>query len=163
MLSDDLLHPLFTIYLAFVLLVCTAVDIRHFIIPNLANAANLAGAAAFAMLSSQHVLASQMLGGLIGGGAFAALAMAFYRIRRREGLGFGDAKFMVGAGTWVGWQGVAPLVLAASVSALAYILIRRAVDPRFDPQGRIPFAPFLSAATLFMWLLQEYGGATWMA
>lgn len=161
-MNDPSLLYLFTAYLCGVLLVCTLVDIRRFVIPNLANAANLIGAMAFAVMSSRHALMPQILGGALGGGGFMALAIAFHRIRHHEGLGLGDAKFMLGAGTWVGWQGVAPLVLAASVSALIYLLTRKVIDPRFNLQGRIPFAPFLSAATLFVWALQEFGAAIWM-
>lgn len=162
MLSDSLLLYLFTAYLCCVLLVCTVTDIRRFIIPNLANAVSLMGAVAFAVLSPRHALGPQVLGGMVGGSAFAAFAMTFSRIRHHEGLGLGDVKFMVGAGTWVGWQGVAPLVLTASLSALVYVFTRKVIDPRFDPQDRIPFAPFLSAATLFVWSLQEFGAALWM-
>lgn len=153
---------IFAIYLAGVLLVCTVSDIRHFIIPNAANVASLVGAIGFAAFSPQHSLGPQILGGIIGGGAFIAVAAVFYHARHYEGLGLGDAKFMVGAGTWVGWQGLAPLVLTASLSALLYVSIRKITDKRFDLQGRIPFGPFLSAATLIVWSLQEWGAALWM-
>ncbi|HZH09012.1 MAG TPA: A24 family peptidase [Microvirga sp.] len=160
--SEGFLLFLSTIYLCCVLLVCTVVDLRRFVIPNRANAASLIGAMTYAVLSSRHALGPQMLGGLIGGSAFVAIAIAFRRIRHHDGLGLGDAKFMVGAGTWVGWQGVAPLVLAASLSALTYLLVRKIMDARFDPQDRIPFAPFLSLATLIVWCLQEHEAALWM-
>ncbi|WP_445504883.1 prepilin peptidase [Microvirga sp. G4-2] len=161
-MNDSALLYLFTAYLSGVLLVCTLVDIRRYVIPNLASGASLTGAVAFAVMSSHHALMPQILGGVLGGGGFMALAIAFHRIRHHEGLGLGDAKFMLGAGTWVGWQGVAPLVLLASVSALIYLLTRKVIDPRFNLQGRVPFAPFLSATTLFIWSLQEFGTAIWM-
>jgi len=162
MAQDHLLPSLFALYLATVLVVSTVADIRHLIIPDLANAASLTGAVIFAALSPQHALVPQLIGGAVGGGAFFLLAVVFYRIRHHHGLGLGDAKFMVGAGTWVGWQSVPLLVLAASLSALIYVAIRKATDVRFDPQGRIPFAPFLSGATLVVWSLQEFEVIQWM-
>ncbi|NIX78430.1 prepilin peptidase [Microvirga terricola] len=160
--SELPLLAVFAAYLVTVLLVSAVIDARHFIIPNTANAANLAGALAFAFVMPQSTLASALLGGLIGGGAFVALAAAFRRIRRYDGLGLGDAKFMLGAGAWVGWQGLAPLVFVASSSALVYVALRRKMGEGFDPQAKIPFAPFLCAATLTVWSLQIFGYAPWL-
>ncbi|MGO4389320.1 prepilin peptidase [Microvirga sp. 2YAF29] len=162
MMTAHHLTLLATGYLAVVLLVCTWVDIRRMIVPNAANMASLAGALAFAALSARHSLPIQILGGLIGGALFLTLAALFKRARHYDGLGLGDTKFIIGAGTWVGWQGLAPLIFAASSSALAYAALQQAKGSPILPTTRIPFAPFLSLATLTVWCWQEFGDAPWM-
>ncbi len=69
---------------------------------------------------------------------------------------------MAGAGVWVGWQGLAPLVLGASIGALLYVLIRRRVDGAFDLHQRVPFAPFLNAATFCVWFVQVIDAVPWL-
>ena len=162
MMSDHHLTLLFTGYLAVVLLVCTWTDIQRMIVPNSANAASLAGALVFTALSTQHSLPVQALGGLIGGGLFLALAALCRNFRHYDGLGLGDTKFIIGAGTWIGWQGLAPLIFAASSTALAYVAFRHVTGTPILATTRIPFAPFLSFATLTIWCWQEFGGAPWM-
>jgi prepilin signal peptidase PulO-like enzyme (type II secretory pathway) len=162
MMSDHYLTLLFTGYLAVVLLACAWADIRWMIVPNMANAASLGGALIFATFSARHSLSIQVLGGLIGGGMFLALAALFRNIRHYDGLGLGDTKFIIGAGTWVGWQGLAPLIFAASSTALLYAAFRHVTGAPIHPTTRIPFAPFLSFATLTVWCWQEFGDAPWM-
>jgi leader peptidase (prepilin peptidase)/N-methyltransferase len=162
MLPENTLAVLAFAYLACVLLVAVAHDLRSLIIPNACNAAILAGALVFATQSSTLALSSCILGGLIGGAALLLMSIGFRALRGYDGLGLGDAKYMAGAGTWVGWQGLAPLLLVASVTALLYVAAQSLRNGGFDPRTRIPFAPFLGAATLVVWLLQVTEAAPWL-
>jgi mannitol/fructose-specific phosphotransferase system IIA component (Ntr-type) len=45
-------------------------------------------------------------------------------IRKRDGLGLGDAKLLAGTGAWVGWQGLPSVVLIAAVLGLVMALGR---------------------------------------
>jgi leader peptidase (prepilin peptidase)/N-methyltransferase len=150
-----------SIYLGAVLLACTWADTSRMIIPNAANGALLLGAAAFACVSPIHTLPSALLGGIIGAASFLALSLFFRHVRGRDGLGLGDVKFMAGAGTWVGWQGLAPLVLIASLSALVYVATLTLSNGSFDPDRKLPFAPFLSLATALVWSLQVTEAMPW--
>jgi leader peptidase (prepilin peptidase) / N-methyltransferase len=161
MINEPSLNPLFTVYLILVLVFCSLPDLRHLKIPNTANLANLLGALAYASISLQG-LSVHLLGGFIGFGSFIALSSAFKHLRGYDGLGLGDAKFMAGAGTWVGWQGLPPLIFIASVSALLYIGSCRLRGQRYGRTTRLPFAPSLSTATLMVWLMQISGCAPWL-
>lgn len=162
MLPENTLAVLAFVYLAGVLLVSVAFDLKRLIIPNACNAANLAGALIFATQSTKLALSSYILGGLIGGLGLLFLSIGFRALRGYDGLGIGDAKYMAGAGVWVGWQGLAPLLLTASVSALLWVAVQHLRNGGFNSRTRIPFAPFLGAATLVIWLLQVNEAAPWL-
>lgn len=153
---------IFACYLYAALAVCAWTDLSRLIIPDIANAALLAGAVLFACISPHHTFVDAMAGGAIGVGLFLSISITFRRLRGYDGLGFGDVKFMAGAGAWVGWQGVAPLILVASVSALVVVAGMRVVQGGFDPRMRLPFAPFLTAATALVWSLQITQGGLWL-
>ena len=68
----------------------------------------------------------------------------------REGMGRGDFKLLAALGAWLGWQGILPVVLIASVLGVAYgaVGLARGVATRATP---VPFGTFLclgGAATL---------------
>lgn len=71
------------------------------------------------------------------------------KVRHREGLGFGDVKFMAMVGAFLGIGGALFTLmlgaLAGSVLGYAYILIARKDPKTFE----LPFGTFLSAAALY--------------
>lgn len=88
------------------------------------------------------------LGCAVGFIAFAGLAVAYRRLRGREGLGFGDVKLAAAAGAWVGWQGLPSVVLLAAAAALAVAAARG----RLAAAERVPFGAYLAPAILLVWL-----------
>lgn len=83
------------------------------------------------------------------GGVILAIYAIYWVLRRREGLGIGDAKLMALIAAWLGpTQAVLVFVLgvfATAAAALAVTLRRR----RFDGNIPLPFGAFLCAASLF--------------
>lgn len=68
----------------------------------------------------------------------------------REAMGFGDVKFMLTLGAFLGWPGALFSIAAGSViGAVAGVLLL--VCRRLDEAGRIPFGPYLAAGAL-LWL-----------
>jgi len=68
----------------------------------------------------------------------------------REAMGFGDVKFMLTLGAFLGWPGALFSIAAGSViGALAGVMLL--VCRRLDEAGRIPFGPYLAAGAL-LWL-----------
>ena len=74
----------------------------------------------------------------------------YRRLRGREGMGLGDAKLLGAAGAWVGWQGLAGVLLIAAVTGLATAVVLR----RTSLSDALPFGPFLA---LGIWLTWLYG------
>jgi len=79
-----------------------------------------------------------------------AINWVYKRLRGRDGIGLGDAKLLAAAGAWLGWTGLAPVLLVASLAGLltvgAVALYRRRM-----PRGEaIPFGPFLALGFFLM-------------
>ena len=109
------------------------------------------------MLIWQPALALDMVGGMLGGaGLLYLVGFAFRTLRGREGLGEGDAAVMALIGAFVGWQGLLPVVLLASVTGLlvGFPTLLALRKPLHTP---LPFAPFLCVAGLAIHLLQAGG------
>jgi leader peptidase (prepilin peptidase)/N-methyltransferase len=62
---------------------------------------------------------SRVAGMVAASGLLMAVAEGFRRWRGLDGLGFGDVKLAAGCGAWVGVASVGPLLLVASLCALA--------------------------------------------
>jgi leader peptidase (prepilin peptidase)/N-methyltransferase len=129
------------------------IDCREMILPDRLNAMLAAGGAAHAILLGQPGLVDAIAGAVVGFLTLVVVAAVFRRTRGIEGLGFGDQKFAAAAGLWIGWEGVAPMLLIASLSALAFVGVRAATALQFDMAARVPFGPFLSLGTVVCWLM----------
>ncbi|MDF2810753.1 MAG: type 4 prepilin peptidase 1 [Microvirga sp.] len=163
MADDSTLLLLAATYLVLVSLAISVIDSRWLVIPNALNAANAGGGLLFAAFAKTMPFLSYLIGGALGVVALLALRSGYRSIRGRDGLGLGDVKFMAGAGFWVGWQGLAPLLLVSALSALLFLTLRGAVSGHFDPQRQLPFGPFLCAGTLTIWTVQVAGVAPWIS
>jgi len=86
------------------------------------------------------------------GAATATGFMLIALIISRGAMGLGDVKLAIFAGLAVGWPliGDVLLLMALSGGAVAIVLLATRVRGRRDP---IPYAPFISAATIavIMW------------
>jgi leader peptidase (prepilin peptidase) / N-methyltransferase len=134
-------------YLFFTMALITVVDARHFIIPDLLSLPAIPiGVAASAMVVPDGDwlagVTSGLAGALIGGGAFYLLRATYFRVRHIEGLGLGDVKLAAVAGAWLGPAALAPACLAATLTAIAALLLNAAISGR---ARCTPAAPFPSA------------------
>jgi len=138
------------IVLSALLLAVCVTDLRERRIPDLLNALIfLSGLAATWIL--RRDVAAALIGAAAGYLVIAALNLAFRRLRGRDGIGMGDAKFLAGLGAWVLWWGLPFVVLMASAAGLAVALLRRQA-----PGALLPFGPFLAAGGLTVWIVQIY-------
>ena len=146
--------------LGWLLLALAAIDARALILPNLLNAAVVGLGLLAITLIDAGLLADHVIGALVGYGGMAGAAFVYRRVRGREGLGLGDAKFLGAAGAWVGWIGLASVVLIGAVSALMWVVVL-AVLRRERPDGGVglPFGPFLAMGLWLTWLYGPVGVA----
>lgn len=91
-----------------------------------------------------------LLGAALGYGVFWAVEVIYRMIRKRDGLGRGDAKLLAVGGAWCGAWALPLIVLIASLSAIFYVLPKGA-----DRNTRIPFGPFLAIGIGAVWLGQN--------
>lgn len=151
-----------TTFLVLASLIISVIDARRLIIPNAWNATYAGGGFIFADPLGNMSFLTSIIGGVLGFTTILILRVGYRIARGREGIGFGDVKFMAGAGLWVGWYGLAPLLLVSSLSALLFVLFHRLISDHFDPQREIPFGPFLCIGTLTVWTIQTAGLAPWI-
>lgn len=107
------------------------------------------------LVNSQHGIApyhDYVIGALAGFGSLFLLGLFYKTVRKRDGLGMGDAKFMAGCGAWLGWQFLPVVLLIASVTALLYVGMRWCRGLPVDMKIRLPFGPFLCVSTWLVWL-----------
>ena len=143
--------------LGWTLLALAAIDLRSYLLPDfLTLPLMLAGLIATAIFASDMLAANAI--GAAAGFAFIVALRALYRlVRGREGIGLADAKLMAAAGAWIGWTGLPSVLLVASISGLAFALLRAARKGTLSALERIPFGPFLCLGIWIVWL---YGPLT---
>jgi leader peptidase (prepilin peptidase)/N-methyltransferase len=92
------------------------------------------------------------LGVVAGAAVFLLIRYGYCRARGREGLGLGDVKLIAALGAWVGWQGLASVVLYAAASALIVLLIGALLGrpPRLGQ--RLPLGTHLCLGGWLVWL-----------
>lgn len=150
--ADDWMMP--SLLLAWALMVLTCVDLMVWRLPDAVTLPLAAGGVAIGGLATDPV--SHLVGAVVGYGAFWSLARGYRLLRKREGLGLGDAKLLLASGAWLGWQGLPSIVLIASMLALIFVGIYRALrvsssnDAIFSTS--VPFGPALCASTWIVWL-----------
>lgn len=83
-----------------------------------------------------------LLGAVLGYGIFWVIETAYRLIRKRDGLGRGDAKLLAAGGAWCGAMALPFIILIASSAGLIYVLMQPA-DARAEM--KLPFGPFLAA------------------
>ncbi|HXO69420.1 MAG TPA: A24 family peptidase [Bradyrhizobium sp.] len=136
-----------------IIVTMAVIDCRQMILPNRLNFLLAATGIGQAILVGQPDPGDAALGALLGFVVLGGVAALFRQLRGIDGLGFGDQKFSAAAGLWIGWQGIAPMLLIASCSALIFVTIRSAKARKFDAAARLPFGPFLGLGTMACWLI----------
>ncbi len=142
--------------LALGLVILTAVDLEHQIIPDEVSLWLAALGLVYQALppDRMNALLAGSAGALLGFSIAWLLRMAFQRLKGREALGMGDVKFFAVAGLWTGVGGLADFMM---ISGLAGILF--AIGWRLRGGDAVfPFGPAL-AVGLFCVMLLKAGGA----
>lgn len=93
--------------------------------------------------------ADALIGAIVGGGLLWLVGEGYFRLRGREGMGFGDVKMMLMAGAFLGLRRTILTILLGSL--LGAIL--GAIFILFSRKGsdyELPFGTFLGAAALLV-------------
>jgi leader peptidase (prepilin peptidase)/N-methyltransferase len=128
------------IYLAYI-------DWRTFRLPDLITLPLMILGIVFNWLSDLRFtsLAFAMLGLAFGYGSLWVLNAGYRLIKRRNGIGMGDAKLLAALGAWLGWSALPSILLVASIAGIiggiAWLKWRG-----HQLQQAFPFGPFLVIA-----------------
>jgi len=134
------------------LLALAWIDQRSFLLPDaLTLPLAPAGLLVVWLIGSVPVI-DHVIGAIVGFLALTAVAHLYRAVRRRDGLGGGDAKLFAAIGAWVGWQGLPTVILYAAASGLLWVLARQALGRPAELTARLPFGPHLCLAGWLVWL-----------
>ncbi len=139
------LNTVYGLIFAYSLIVLTVIDLREQLLPDQVTLpllwiglwANLEGR--FAPLDQA------VLGAIAGYLSLWSIFWVFKLATGKEGMGYGDFKFLAAMGAWLGWQMLPILVLLASLTAAVISLIG-ILSKKLSRDQPIPFGPFLAAA-----------------
>ena len=106
------------------------------------------------LLFNLHGLISGSLVSALVGAAFgyAILWLVYWLFRlitRREGLGYGDFKFLAALLAWVGISGLIPILFIAPLLGIVYFVIAY-LKGKVTLHKAVPFGPFLGIAAIII-------------
>jgi leader peptidase (prepilin peptidase)/N-methyltransferase len=106
------------------LLAGAAIDLEHMLLPN--EIAALGTLVALATAGARTTGFVDALLGIVVGFAATYVPSVLYRlVRKRSGMGFGDAKLLVMVGAWLGWKvALFALFAGAAQSVVTAVLLR---------------------------------------
>lgn len=147
----DIVSGLWVLYTGIVL---SIIDLDHRILPDVIT---LPGTLVGLMLGTFNPALGfwqSCLGVLVGAGGIFLIAKSYELVRNREGIGFGDVKYLGFIGAVVGWQGVIWVIAIASllgaVVGIAIVGLKKKTLAH-----AIPFGPFLAFGAFLMVLWGE--------
>ncbi len=136
------------------LVVLIFTDFDHRILPDLVTLGGTVVGLGLSFLRPDVRPIDAAIGALLGGGVLWGISAIYSRVRKRDGMGFGDVKMLMMIGAFLGWRGVvAALVLGSLAGAIVGLFL-------FFFRGRslattaLPFGVFLGLAAL----LGQYEG-----
>jgi leader peptidase (prepilin peptidase) / N-methyltransferase len=152
---------LFAGFFATLSLLCGAlalIDFRRGIIPDALNLAVGGLGLAKSVLDSGVTAGLETIAETIAVAAiFWLFRYLYFALRKVQGLGLGDVKFLAAATPWVGVTGVPMLLLIAALSALLTIGGAQLAGQSLTRQTSLPFGPFLALGLLSTVAAQRFG------
>lgn len=141
--------------LAWQLLLLALLDAEHFWLPRMLTLPLIVSGLAVA--AAQGALGGHLLGAVLGFAGLSLLALAYRRLRGREGLGGGDAYLLAGGGAWCGAIALPSILLIAAASGLVFALVLRLRGKTLAADQPLPFGVFLAAGVWLTWLYGPLG------
>jgi len=121
------------------------IDFYHQVLPDEITLPGLLLALVYSLFRTDLNLRQALVGAVAGAGFLLFIYVAYYLLRKKEGLGLGDVTMMLLIGAYLGWrQAFFTLILASFVGALVGIFF--IIYQKKDFQYSLPFGTFLAPA-----------------
>lgn len=138
--------------LGWVLLALAVADWRSFLLPDpLTLPLLLLGLGVTEWLTPWD-LADHAIAAILGYAIFRGLALAYRRLRGRDGLGQGDAKLLAVAGAWVGLMALPYVILIGALFGIGLAAARKLLGETVTAATAVPFGPGLALGLWLVWL-----------
>jgi leader peptidase (prepilin peptidase) / N-methyltransferase len=157
--AQETVSMITTLWFFYVAIPLIIIDVRFRLLPNKLTILGLVGALVLGAFNPDLGWKGSLMGALVGGFSLFAVAKIYSTLRHREGLGFGDVKYLGFIGACVGWQKV---FLCLGVSSFLGtlvglgMLLLSAQKRRLGLQVSVPFGPFLAGGTLLVMLYGDH-------
>ena len=127
------------------------IDLKHFIIPNEITFSMMALGFLKSFDPNLNSLfpnyINSLIGGLLGYGIIWSIIYFYKQVRKKEGMGLGDAKLFGVIGFWFGWLAIPFIIFLSSVIALLSVVPSLLKNSR-TMSSQIPFGPYIIIGTL---------------
>ena len=127
------------------------IDLKHFIIPNEITFSMMALGFLKSFDPNLNSIfpnyINSLIGGLLGYGIIWSIIYFYKQVRKKEGMGLGDAKLFGVIGFWFGWLAIPFIIFLSSVIALLSVVPSLLKNSR-TMSSQIPFGPYIILGTL---------------
>ena len=142
-----------TLALGLWLLLVALLDVEHEWLPDLLTLPLVPLGLAAAWAGFGPPLPDRLIGAALGWAVLFLIAVAYRRLRGREGLGGGDPKLLAGIGAWLGALQLPFVLLGAGLLGLAAILLMRLRGEEIGAASRLPLGALMAVAAWPIWLI----------
>ena len=153
------LTTILLIILSLAFLIIFFIDLRHYIIPN---------SITYPMMILGFIKSfdpnlnsifpnyiNSLIGGIFGYAMIWSIIYFYKQIKKKDGMGLGDAKLFAVIGFWFGWISIPFIIFLSSIIALIYVLPDLLSNSK-KMSSQIPFGPFIIIGTIFYLVFQDY-------
>lgn len=148
----SLLDVTITVLLGLTLVALSVIDIDCLRLPDVLTLPLVGSGLGLALFLKWDDPIYRVGAALVGYGVLYAVSRLYERTRGRAGLGLGDAKLFAAAGAWVGFEGLATVLLCGSLSALVWAGYSSFRGQVLSAATALPFGPFLAFGLWSVWL-----------
>ncbi|MDA4848833.1 prepilin peptidase [Hoeflea poritis] len=146
---------IFGLLLAGNVVVISAIDLRHLIIPNVLNGSLAALGFAFQITSQSSIPLTTIFGAIVLFSAFYLVRAAYLRSQGVVGLGLGDVKMAGASAVWLNPFNLPVFVFIACTAALLSLPLLKQFSEQYQQSRRLPFGPFLGLGLMVSWYLEN--------
>lgn len=123
------------------------IDLKHFIIPNVLTfpLMVIGFLKSFDPNLNQTIFPNyinSLIGGLLGYSIIWLIIFFYKKVRKKEGMGLGDAKLMAVIGFWFGWISIPFTIFISSTVALV-LVVPSLINQSRKMSSEIPFGPYI--------------------
>lgn len=125
------------------LVVITFIDVDYKIIPDVISLPGIILGLIFSAISPHLTFWESLIGAGLGAGVLLTVALGYWAVTKREGMGGGDIKLLAMIGAFLGWRAIPFTLLLASCTG-SVIGVATTIRRRADSKLALPFGPFLA-------------------
>ena len=141
------LAALLLLILSIFFIIIFFIDLKHFIIPNVLTfpLMVIGFLKSFDPNLNQTIFPNyinSLIGGLLGYSIIWLIIFFYKKVRKKEGMGFGDAKLMAVIGFWFGWISI-PFTIFISSTVALILVVPSLINQSKKMSSEIPFGPYI--------------------